>query len=649
MANGIKHNMFLVNAPAGSGKTTWIRKQVENYILNNKTDNVLCITYTNRAAEELGKDIDSDKVYFGTIHSFINYFISNFFSHKAIIDLYWELYKDKISQRIENADNKEEITESNNRYIEKYGVLNLETVYRNLTSVSYGETPYTSLYRGALSHDDLITFTRVAVDKYPVIKKKIAEKYQLIFIDEYQDTTSDVLSIFYSAMKESSGKLYLLGDKMQQIYKTYDGSFEKEFAQFDRTEKLETNYRTTPYIVGILNSIYNDDNLKQIPFEKNRNDEMRFIPCVIFTNDKEKEISEFVKNNQDTLILYLSNKERFINLGAGKLFEAFSLINKYGYGRKYTAVDVLTKEDVRENDILLNLVFLLVDICHFYKEKQYGYVFQIVRNSEKLFNKKEYSIKKHSDKKALQSKLNDILNAFENENITIEAFLSVCKDYLLIQEEYYEKLFEDSDYKQALSVNLIEVLRLKEYLSEPNISTQHGVKGESHDTVLFVAEDSNHIPIVHMSKFFKMWSRIDVVLSELDDFYYKYIKLIDCIEKECKKKVKDLTTSDYSNYETTIRRLISEYMNNNADNHYYQFLLEDVMTKYINKSNNTNAKACLKENIVYGVLSAYKLFYVGCSRARKNLAIIIQNKDINNCKSELKAKFKSIGFDVQEK
>lgn len=71
MANGVEENVFLVNAPAGSGKTTWIRQQVEHYLLNNPKDNVLCITYTNRAAEELGKDLDNNRVYFGTIHSFI--------------------------------------------------------------------------------------------------------------------------------------------------------------------------------------------------------------------------------------------------------------------------------------------------------------------------------------------------------------------------------------------------------------------------------------------------------------------------------------------------------------------------------------------------------------------------------------------------
>ena len=648
MADEIEYNMFLVNAPAGSGKTTWIRKQVENHIIKNENDNVLCITYTNRAAEELGRDIDSNNVYFGTIHSFINDFISSFFSHRAIIDLYWELYKGKISQRIDNVENKENIKESNTRYIEKYGALNLDTVYKNIASISYGEAPYTSLYRGALSHDDLITFTRIAVDRYPIIKKKIAEKYQLIFIDEYQDTSADVLHIFYSAMKGSNGELYLLGDKMQQIYKTYNGSFENEFSKFDRSKKLDINYRTTPYIVDILNSIYNDDMLKQSPFEKNSNEEMRFKPCVIFSENRDEAISEFAKNNPDALILYLTNKERFINLGAGNLFEAFNSIGKYSFAGKYSAVDVLTKEEVSETDILLNLLFFLINICNYYQEAQYGNIFRIIRKNDKLFNRKEYLINVHSDKKKIQSKMDIILKAFEDEKITIAEYLLICKDNLLIVEDYYDRLLEDSDYLQAFSVKLFEVKQLNNYLSNPNISTQHGVKGESHDTVLFVAEDSNRTPVVHMSRFFSMWSSMDVVLTELDAFYYRYMELINGIEKECEMKVTELPSANYNEILVEIEKLIQNFMNDNVDNQYYDFLLKDTMTKYIKKNNLTNAKACLKENNVYGTLSAYRLFYVGCSRARKNLAIVIQNRDIDGCRSALQEKFKSIGFDVIE-
>jgi DNA helicase II / ATP-dependent DNA helicase PcrA len=49
------NNIFLVNAPAGSGKTTKIKAMLSKIIASNPNDNILCITYTNRAAEELAR------------------------------------------------------------------------------------------------------------------------------------------------------------------------------------------------------------------------------------------------------------------------------------------------------------------------------------------------------------------------------------------------------------------------------------------------------------------------------------------------------------------------------------------------------------------------------------------------------------------
>ena len=45
------NNCHLINAPAGSGKTTLIKSMVRKFLLENPKDNILCITYTNRAAD----------------------------------------------------------------------------------------------------------------------------------------------------------------------------------------------------------------------------------------------------------------------------------------------------------------------------------------------------------------------------------------------------------------------------------------------------------------------------------------------------------------------------------------------------------------------------------------------------------------------
>ena len=49
---------------------------------------------------------------------------------------------------------------------------------------------------------------------------------------------------------------------------------------------------------------------------------------------------------------------------------------------------------------------------------------------------------------------------------------------------------------------------------------------------------------------------------------------------------------------------------------------------------------------MYGVLSAYRLFYVGCSRARKNLTIIVDKNEVSGFELAFVEKAKKSGFNV---
>ena len=646
MADAIVENLFLVNAPAGSGKTTWIRKNVRKYLLQNPNDNVLCITYTNRAAEELGKDVDSNRVYFGTIHSFINDFIGSFFSHESILELYWELYKNQIVERIENVSQNGNWAESNMRYIEKYGGLTPEIVHSNITMISYNQAPFNSLYMGALGHDDLIAFTRLAVERFPVIKKKISDKYQLVFIDEYQDTATDVLQIFYSSMIGKKSKLYLLGDKMQQIYRNYNGEFETYFNIFNKSINLSVNYRTTPKIVSILNKIYNDECYKQTAYEKNKDENMDFLPEVRIVTDIEKNVSELMEQYKDSLILYLSNKSRFYNIGVGELYDAYSGMEKYSFGKKYNAVDVLTKEEIRENDALLSFLFTVNIIVDYFTKEFYGEVFRIIRKAGTYFNCEKFIIRKHIDKHLVKDKLDDIVALYNELSTTVDDFLSLCVEKKYIREEFYSAVVEENDYQLVKNVKVQEVKVLADYMSDPKISTQHGVKGESHDTVVFVADNSRSNPVVHMSKFFEMWSNIDITLSEFDAFYYIYSQMLNQIENKIGMKCSQLKADTYISVASIMDEELQAFTKKNETNPYYIQLLKVKMDKYFGKKNVTNVKECLKEGTVYGPLCAYRLFYVGCSRAKRNLVIMINKKDIEGFEDKLRNKLMITGFNV---
>lgn len=646
MADAIVENLFLVNAPAGSGKTTWIRNNVRKYLLQNPNDNVLCITYTNRAAEELGKDVDSNRVYFGTIHSFINDFIGSFFSHESILELYWEVYKNQIVERIENISQNGNWAESNMRYIEKYGGLTPEIVRSNITMISYNQAPFNSLYRGALGHDDLISFTRLAVERFPVIKKKISDKYQVVFIDEYQDTATDVLQIFYSSMIGKKSKLYLLGDKMQQIYRNYNGEFETYFNIFNKSINLSVNYRTTPKIVSILNKIYNDECYKQTAYEKNKDENMDFLPEVRIVTDIEKNVSELMEQYKDSLILYLSNKSRFYNIGVGELYDAYSGMEKYSFGKKYNAVDVLTKEEIRENDALLSFLFTVNIIVDYFTKEFYGEVFRIIRKAGTYFNCEKFIIRKHIDKHLVKDKLDDIVALYNELSTTVDDFLSLCVEKKYIREEFYSAVVEENDYQLVKNVKVQEVKVLADYMSDPKISTQHGVKGESHDTVVFVADNSRSNPVVHMSKFFEMWSNIDITLSEFDAFYYIYSQMLNQIENKIGMKCSQLKADTYISVASIIDEELQAFTKKNETNPYYVQLLKVKMDKYFGKKNVTNVKECLKEGTVYGPLCAYRLFYVGCSHAERNLVIMINKKDIEGFEDKLRNKLMITGFNV---
>lgn len=648
MVNEIIDNIFLVNAPAGSGKTTWIKQEVQEYLKKYLYNNILCITFTNRAALELGQGIDNNRVYFGTIHNFINHLISSFFSNELTIDFFLEVYKMQIEEQIENRNQKDNWEKRNERYRAKFGTLNLETIRANIKSISYNEMEFSSLYRGELGHDDLLNFTRLLADKFPIIKKKIVDKYQLIFIDEYQDTSADILHLFYSSVVGSKCKLYLLGDRMQQIYKNYNGEFEIEFKRLNKSISLNKNYRTTPKIVSILNNIYNDEDFIQYPYENNSDKLMDFQPKVFIVDDVVELVNSLKKKYTNSLVLYLLNRERFDSIGVGNLYDAYSKMEKYRFSKKYSSVDILTKEDLRDKDLLLHFLFLVDKLVEDYIQGLYGSVFEIIRNKAKYFNSNKYLIKQHSDKRLIKDLLKNIIDTYNDSSVDIDAFLSVCRSQDFIRDEFYLAVTEDPDYELVKSVKIREVNLLSSYLNNPKVSTQHGVKGESHDTVIFVAENGNGSLSVNMSKFFEVWSYIDITLDTFEAFYYSYKMLIQNIENLIGMKCADLKADIYLRFNSEVNKELDIFALENKSNPYYIYLLKDNIDKYNSRNNVTNLKACLKENYIYSVLCAYRLFYVGCSRARKNLAIIISRDDVKSFEMNLCNKLESCGFEVYQ-
>lgn len=623
--------MFLVNAPAGSGKTTYIENRIIELISKYPNRKILCITYTNRAKEELQHRINSKNVTINTIHAFILEFISIYFYKAEVIDLYFDLFEDKILDGI----NKGETDAKNQRYIEKYGKIDIEIIKENIKGISYNEQAFSSYYYGRISHDDLLYLFREMVNRFPVLKRRLSNKYSYIFIDEYQDTSANVLTAFYETTKNTTSELYLLGDKMQEIYQNYDGSFNEKLEKFNTNLNLKKNYRCSEKIVGVLNNLYNNHEYNQIPSSSFKGEK----PKIIITEAPDRESEKY---SDKYMRLYLFNRERFDQLGVSMLYKAISHMKAYSFPSKYGVVDVLTDKTNDNPDKLFKLLFLICDFINLIEKKQYGAAIQLARRKHNLFCPDLTEIKYHINKIEFAKKAKDIIAKFQSDELTIKQFFDylIKCDYCLDSE--FTLICENDEYKEVLDCPLNELRKLYLYLDSPKVSTQHGVKGEGHNNVCFIAENSSRNPITDMYGFFYLLCNENINLTDFQNFYYDYIKI-----RKSFNKLGITSAVAYNSQSENCENFAKDVFNKFNGNIYFDFCIKEKFDKYFSSPNYTNFKECFTSSKVQGILWAYKLFYVGCSRARLDLIIIVDKNNISPFEQQFIEKMSSIGFEVQ--
>ena len=119
------------------------------------------------------------------------------------------------------------------------------------------------------------------------------------------------------------------------------------------------------------------------------------------------------------------------------------------------------------------------------------------------------------------------------------------------------------------------------------------------------------------------------------------------------KEIQEYVDKGYLTYEQITRMYLDRIneivskMYNEIKNYELFDLIKEKYENYISKQKVTVLKDFLKKGYYQSILSAYKIFYVGCSRARKNLIILVSKSKTNDYQLELIEKFKKIGFDVE--
>jgi len=125
--------------------------------------------------------------------------------------------------------------------------------------IRYNETVFNNFKEFSFGHDGLLVIAIEMIKKYPLLVKIINDKFDIIFIDEFQDTNYDVLKVFLDKIAFINTTVGLFGDEMQAIYKDGIGSV-KEYTDNRKLVLIEkpANYRCSYEVVDLIKKIRSD-------------------------------------------------------------------------------------------------------------------------------------------------------------------------------------------------------------------------------------------------------------------------------------------------------------------------------------------------------------------------------------------------------
>ena len=342
----------LVIAGAGSGKTRVLTYKIA-YLIGEKglkPWNILALTFTNKAAKEMKQRIESivgsqaRYINMGTFHSIFSHilraeanhigFNSNFTIYdqtdsrslvKTIIkemNLDEKVYKpsavaDRISMAKNHLMTALQYANSNNAVT--------TDMQRRMPAIKDIYLRYSDRCRqaNAMDFDDLLMNIYLLFANNEEIRRKYAERFEYVLVDEYQDTNFAQQAIVNQITKERQ-MVCVVGDDAQSIY-SFRGANIDNILGFQKTYnnarlfKLEHNYRSTQAIVNAANSLIRH-NQRQIPknvFSENEQGEK--IKLKMAYSDKEEamivcsEISRLRRSDccpySDFAILYRTNSQ----------------------------------------------------------------------------------------------------------------------------------------------------------------------------------------------------------------------------------------------------------------------------------------------------------------------------------------------------
>ncbi len=280
----------LVIAGAGSGKTKVLTHKIA-YLIEEKQIkpwNILAITFTNKAANEMKQRVESiigemaQDMWIGTFHSICvrilrryidrigfnsSFIIFDTSDQKTLIKQCMKTLQidDKtfneraISAEISNAKN--EMLEPDQYKLRATGDFRKEKI-----ADVYEEYQKKLKENNAIDFDDIINYTIKILLENTDVLEIYSNKFRYVLVDEYQDTNKAQFTLI-TMLASRYGNITVVGDNDQGIY-SFRGAditnilnFEKDFPG-TKIIKLEQNYRCTGNILKIANSVIKNNETK---------------------------------------------------------------------------------------------------------------------------------------------------------------------------------------------------------------------------------------------------------------------------------------------------------------------------------------------------------------------------------------------------
>lgn len=474
---------FKLEAGAGAGKTTSLINALQ-CILSDRSkylprhgQRVACVTYTNVARNEIIRRTDaSPHVLADTIHGFLWHIISPF--SKTLL------------QEIPTLPKWDSILEGR-------------------TSLQGFTVTYDLGFRGIrdgvvrLHHDDVPALA-VRLFSNRKFRSLVADRFPIIFIDEYQDTPAKLAEAMLSGDKDApAGSTYgFFGDHWQQIYDGTCGSIDHLPVM---PIQKNANWRSSSAVVHLLNEMRPE--LPQAPVA----DAKPGTVFVYHTNNwvgprgsrsKKGQIPDSVLTQ--TLKWVEEDASRRYGKDQGErpkilMLTHSSIASELGFG----GVDRVFRynEDYvrRRDEVVAFLLDAFEPACEHFRNKQYGQMFEVLKRSRPRMQKR-------SDKTGWVNLFTDLESARANGTVGDVLDLILAQKYFAPPQAVYDRQRkweralreQDSSQNTALprrlaeygkfrSVRYGEVVALRQYVEENTpFSTQHGVKGAEYPIVLAV-------------------------------------------------------------------------------------------------------------------------------------------------------------------